>query len=87
VFVGVPAPAGTLAARLRTPVVWSVRCPTNSAGVECNGRGRCVSMKEAAAEADYVNFFYNSKYTQWDADMIFGCACDEGYTGYDCSQK
>ena len=23
----------------------------------------------------------------WDADRIYGCICDEGYTGFDCSQR
>lgn len=23
----------------------------------------------------------------WDALKIFGCSCDTGYTGYDCSQR
>ena len=23
----------------------------------------------------------------WDADRIYGCICDEGWTGYDCSER
>jgi hypothetical protein len=23
----------------------------------------------------------------WDHDMIYGCLCDEGWTGYDCSLR
>mmetsp|Transcript_26661 Transcript_26661/g.53206 ORF Transcript_26661/g.53206 Transcript_26661/m.53206 type:complete len:113 (+) Transcript_26661:375-713(+) len=23
----------------------------------------------------------------WDADRIFGCTCDDGYEGYDCSVR
>lgn len=23
----------------------------------------------------------------WDADMVYGCVCREGYTGGDCSQR
>lgn len=23
----------------------------------------------------------------WDGESIYGCACDEGFTGYDCSQR
>lgn len=26
-------------------------------------------------------------YVAWDADRILGCLCDEGYEGYDCSQR
>ena len=23
----------------------------------------------------------------WDGESIYGCACDEGFTGYDCSRR
>ena len=23
----------------------------------------------------------------WDADRMYGCVCDEGYAGYDCTEK
>ena len=26
-------------------------------------------------------------YNQWDADKLYGCICDLGYTGYDCSLR
>jgi hypothetical protein len=26
-------------------------------------------------------------YNGWDADALMGCVCDEGYQGYDCSQR
>jgi hypothetical protein len=26
-------------------------------------------------------------YSQWDADRIFGCVCDEGFSGYSCQQR
>ena len=26
-------------------------------------------------------------YALWDASSIYGCACDEGFTGYDCSER
>ena len=27
------------------------------------------------------------KYTLWDADKTTACECDEGWMGYDCSQR
>lgn len=53
---------------------------------ECSGRGTCLTMAEAASNADYVSLFYHTSYNRWDADMMVGCACKEGYTGFDCSQ-
>lgn len=26
-------------------------------------------------------------YNQWDAEKMYGCICDLGYTGYDCSLR
>jgi hypothetical protein len=60
----------------------------------CNGNGRSLSMAELAVRAtdngDAVNYTYgldpNNPYT-WDAHKIFGCLCDNGYEGYDCSLR
>jgi len=65
-------------------------CPNN-----CNFHGRCLSMSEAAESFDgyKLNHSFTSYKsslnggTQWDADMIYGCVCDYGFTGYDCSEK
>jgi hypothetical protein len=51
----------------------------------CNGHGYCMSLREAAVNKDDINLFTSTTYTLWDADKIFGCICDKGYTGYDCS--
>ena len=53
----------------------------------CNNHGTCYSMREAAAIQDNLNLFYATTYTKWDADKIFGCVCDYGWTGYDCSLR
>lgn len=57
-------------------------CPTN-----CNGHGRCFSLREAASTDDDTDLHVATTYDLWDADRIFGCVCDEGYTGYDCSLR
>ncbi|EQC27093.1 hypothetical protein, variant [Saprolegnia diclina VS20] len=49
--------------------------------------GHCISMRDAAAANDGINFFTSTSYSLWDADKIFGCQCSYGYTGYDCSQR
>jgi hypothetical protein len=51
----------------------------------CNGNGVCISLREAAVLKDDLHLFYSTTYSLWDADKIYGCICDQGYTGYDCS--
>lgn len=70
------------------------KCQLGFEGVACERmscptctNGRCVSMREAAALQDNTNFFVDTTYAVWDADKIFGCQCDNGFSGYDCSQR
>lgn len=44
-------------------------------------------MREAAAVIDGDNLVSEGVYEEWDADMIHGCLCDEGWEGYDCSLR
>lgn len=46
-----------------------------------------MSMREAAALIDGDNLEFEGVYDGWDADMIYGCLCDEGWEGYDCSLR
>lgn len=52
---------------------------------DCSGNGVCVSMAEAAANYDGVGLTNVTTYSLWDANKIFGCVCDDGFYGYDCS--
>lgn len=58
-------------------------CRTN-----CNGHGKCLSLRAMGAMKNDYNLLYSATYTApWDADRIFGCVCDFGYTGVDCSLR
>jgi len=62
-------------------------CEKMSCAGNCNLVGKCVSMREYAA--NYRDSF-SEKYTYndvWDADKIYGCICDAGYYNYDCTQR
>eukprot|EP00596_Hydrurales_sp_CCMP1899_P008395 CAMPEP_0119044726 /NCGR_PEP_ID=MMETSP1177-20130426/33973_1 /TAXON_ID=2985 /ORGANISM="Ochromonas sp, Strain CCMP1899" /LENGTH=632 /DNA_ID=CAMNT_0007015301 /DNA_START=493 /DNA_END=2391 /DNA_ORIENTATION=+ len=68
-------------------------CPDNGLGLGgCSGHGRCMDMKELALSAtnngDKAAYTYgedpNNRLT-WDGGRIFGCLCDTGFHGYDCS--
>jgi hypothetical protein len=63
-------------------------------GGSCNGHGQCLSMAElalhATANGDATPYSYGADpnlAATWDADKVFGCLCDEGYSGFDCSLR
>ena len=62
-------------------------CPQSTGPEPCSGNGRCFSMAEAAERVDYQSLWHERTYTDWDENMIFGCVCDEGFTGHDCSER
>ena len=65
-----------------------LKCPHNADNQECSGHGLCYTMREAAAEYDGYRFMSQpTTYDLWDADMAMGCVCDEGWQGYDCSER
>lgn len=53
----------------------------------CSGNGRCMSLRQLSLYTDYRNYFGGEEYNGWDADRIFGCACEKGFTGPNCDQK
>ena len=57
-------------------------CPNN-----CRGNGQCMSYSDYASNtlnSDSKAFEYISI---WDAKKLYGCVCDFGYSGFDCSLK
>jgi hypothetical protein len=52
----------------------------------CFGNGVCTPLREIAALQDFSDYNSTSNYNEWDADMLYGCKCDPGYTGVDCKQ-
>lgn len=57
-------------------------CPS-----DCNGQGRCLSLRSLAAfrrNFQSQQFVYDSV---WDADKVQGCVCDLGFYGTDCSLR
>ena len=63
-------------------------------GVECSGKGSCLSMRDLALYGnvngvvqDYTYGATPNDAATWDFDVVYGCLCDEGYEGPDCSQR
>lgn len=67
------------------PGYYGEDCGKNYCPNDCNGNGMCYSLKAAAEMYDGFRLNRSTTYTQWDANMIYGCVCDQGWEGYDCS--
>ena len=74
-------------------------CPTSAdtvgMGLECSGHGSCMTMSELAVYANdngvpksvtYGTQVPNDPLT-WDARMIKGCVCNDGWSGIDCAKR
>jgi len=62
-------------------------CPKGTNNEECSGHGRCLTLEIMALTNDGNHLEYSTDYNDWDADRIKGCACDQGWEGYDCSER
>ena len=60
-------------------------CERLSCPNQCSHRGRCVSKKQIIDDRVFRATSNTYNYTGWDSESIFGCVCDYGYSGYDCS--
>lgn len=66
------------------------KCPNN-----CNGRGYCQHLKYIADEVKSSNVGFDGETiipdspaeydSSWDSFYLFGCMCDSGFYGPDCS--
>lgn len=61
-------------------------------GEHCNSHGQCLDMATLATLSKVNGVIQGYTYgatpndpATWDAYRIFGCLCDEGYEGHDCS--
>lgn len=62
-----------------------IACERTMCSSDCNGNGKCMSYRDFGINA-FNSMSEQYDYTSiWDADKIYGCFCDYGYSGYDCS--
>ena len=65
-----------------------IACERMACPAACSDHGRCMSMKEAAAANDGHNLVTTTTYDAlWDAEKIYGCVCDWGWTGHTCGLR
>ena len=67
----------------------AVSCPN-----DCSGRGQCLPMGDISKligspnrNPDGQNLGTGLTYAGWESSTIFGCVCDWGYYGADCSRR
>ena len=63
-----------------------IACERTRCKNDCSHRGKCISMRFLAdSTRNHESLQYS--YQLWDADKLYGCQCDLGYAGYDCSLR
>ena len=63
-----------------------IACERTKCKHDCSRRGKCISMRHLAdSTRNHESLQYS--YQLWDADKLYGCECDLGYAGYDCSLR
>lgn len=53
----------------------------------CSGRGLCTNLERLAAEFNFWESPRPAYNEPWDKDKVYGCLCDPGFFGYDCSLR
>lgn len=62
-------------------------CQRTACPNDCSGHGVCQSQERFLADVGSASFTYKNRANggAFDADKEFGCLCDTGYRGADCS--
>lgn len=68
-----------------SPTFVGAACERKACPNDCSFNGRCLSMEYFASLKDPGEGTVYTYTDIWDAEMMYGCLCDEGYTGADCS--
>lgn len=66
---------------------YGANCGKSKCMNDCSGKGVCMNLYTAAKEYNGFNLNHTTTYGRWDAMITYGCVCDVGFSGYDCSQK
>jgi hypothetical protein len=70
-----------------------VSCQRLACPNSCSGHGTCESLKELSAKATGTGISHKAdiaaefSYDLWDGRHYYGCKCDPGYFGHDCTKR
>jgi EGF-like domain len=53
----------------------------------CSGHGQCISTREQVKKSLFAIYASTSAYNEWDADMVHGCLCHDGWLGVACNLR
>mmetsp|Transcript_22883 Transcript_22883/g.26333 ORF Transcript_22883/g.26333 Transcript_22883/m.26333 type:complete len:559 (+) Transcript_22883:62-1738(+) len=62
-----------------------IACEKTLCANSCSNRGMCRSYRQFAEKQLSVESKRHTYENVWDSNKIYGCICDEGFSGYDCS--
>jgi len=77
-----------LARLVLTELLMSATCPNG-----CSGNGDCITIAKLSTDEGLdtdpgtAGDGTGPTYSLWDYDRSYGCRCDIGYTGADCSLR
>ncbi|DAZ98598.1 TPA: hypothetical protein N0F65_001017 [Lagenidium giganteum] len=69
------------------PSFTGLACDRLACPADCSKHGDCRSLRYMAMRKDKGTGPPVRYDSVWDADMIYGCVCDDGYEGGDCSKR
>ena len=62
-------------------------CQRTSCPNDCSGNGICQSQSYFVSDVAAATGSADYAYSGFDADSAYGCKCDSGFRGADCSQR
>ena len=62
-------------------------CQRTSCPNDCSGNGICQSQSYFVSDVAAATGSVDYAYSGFDADSAYGCKCDSGFRGADCSQR
>ncbi len=62
-----------------------ISCSQSVCFNDCTGHGQCINLQQASEIYDGWTLNHTTTYNLWDSQISYGCQCDSGWSGHDCS--
>ncbi len=67
------------------PGTKGLTCSQSICHNDCTGHGQCINLYQASEINDGWTLNHTTIYNLWDSKISYGCQCDPGWSGHDCS--